>query len=87
MIIVVGFFVVRLIALQQTTAALATAADFTHFAITAHNNGYTNPNAFLQKRIDFDTTMNSRMLVDPVKLFDAPPVCDGGQPHVNSGLT
>ncbi|MCZ6831930.1 MAG: beta-ketoacyl synthase N-terminal-like domain-containing protein [Gammaproteobacteria bacterium] len=54
-----------------------TAADFAHFAITAHDNGYTNPNAFLQKQIDFDTYMNSRMLVDPVKLFDAPPVCDG----------
>jgi acetyl-CoA C-acetyltransferase len=54
-----------------------TAEDFGHFAITAHDNGYTNPNAFLQKKIDFDTYMNSRMLVDPVKLFDAPPVCDG----------
>jgi acetyl-CoA C-acetyltransferase len=54
-----------------------TAEDFGHFAINAHDNGYTNPNAFLQKKIDFDTYMNSRMLVDPVKLFDAPPVCDG----------
>ena len=54
-----------------------TAKDFAHFAITAHDNGYTNPNAFLQKKVDFDTYMDSRMLVDPVKLFDAPPVCDG----------
>ena len=53
------------------------AEDFGHFAINAHDNGFTNPNAFLQKKIDFDTYMNSRMLVDPVKLFDAPPVCDG----------
>jgi acetyl-CoA C-acetyltransferase len=53
------------------------AEDFAHFAINAHDNGYNNPNAFLQKKIDFDTYMNSRMLVDPVKLFDAPPMCDG----------
>jgi len=53
------------------------AEDFAHFAINAHDNGMTNPNAFLHKKIDFDTYMNSRMLSDPVKLFDAPPVCDG----------
>jgi len=57
-----------------------TAKDFAHFAITAHNSGYTNPNAFLQKKIDFDTYMNSRMLVDPVKLFDAPPVVTAQRP-------
>jgi len=53
------------------------AEDFAHFAINAHDNGMTNPNSFLHKKIDFDTYMNSRMLSDPVKLFDAPPVCDG----------
>jgi len=53
------------------------AEDFAHFAINAHDNGMTNSNAFLHKKIDFDTYMNSRMLSDPVKLFDAPPVCDG----------
>ncbi|MBR9909711.1 MAG: thiolase domain-containing protein [Gammaproteobacteria bacterium] len=54
-----------------------TAEDFAHFSINAHENGLNNPNAFLQKKVDIDTYMNSRMLVDPVKLFDAPPVCDG----------
>ena len=54
-----------------------TAEDFGHFAINAHDNGMTNPNAFLHKKIDMDIYLNSRMLVDPVKLFDAPPVCDG----------
>jgi acetyl-CoA C-acetyltransferase len=95
--------------LDDTTAALATAADwelegingesfislnarlmkrymhtygvksedFGHFAITAHDNGFTNPNGFLHKKIDMETYLNSRMLVDPVKLLDAPPVCDG----------
>lgn len=53
------------------------AEDFGHFAINAHNNGMNNPNGFLHKRIDMDYYLNSRMLVEPVKLFDAPPVCDG----------
>jgi acetyl-CoA C-acetyltransferase len=53
------------------------AEDFAHFAINAHENGLNNPNAFLHKKIDMETYMNSRMLADPVKLFDAPPVCDG----------
>lgn len=54
-----------------------TAKDFGHFAINAHDNGLTNPHAFLHKKVDMETYLNSRMLVDPVKLFDAPPVCDG----------
>ncbi len=54
-----------------------TAKDFGHFAIAAHDNGLNNPNGFLQKKIDMDCYLNSRMLVDPVKLLDAPPVCDG----------
>lgn len=53
------------------------AADFGHFAINAHDNGLNNPNGFLHKKIDMDTYLHSRVLVDPVKLFDAPPVCDG----------
>lgn len=51
--------------------------DFGHFAINAHDNGLNNPNAFLHKKVDMDMYVNSRMLADPVKLFDAPPVCDG----------
>ncbi len=53
------------------------AKDFGHFAIAAHDNGLNNPMGFLQKKIDMDCYLNSRMLVDPVKLLDAPPVCDG----------
>lgn len=54
-----------------------TAEDFGHFAVTAHGNGSTNPMGFLQKKIDMKTYLNSRMLLDPIKLFDAPPLCDG----------
>ncbi len=66
----------RLMAKYMETYGVS-AEDFGHFAINAHDNGMTNPNAFLHKKIDMDIYMNSRMLVDPVKLFDAPPVCDG----------
>ncbi len=66
----------RLMAKYMETYGVS-AEDFGHFAINAHDNGMTNPNAFLHKKIDMDIYLNSRMLVDPVKLFDAPPVCDG----------
>jgi acetyl-CoA C-acetyltransferase len=51
--------------------------DFAHFAINAHDNAATNPSALLRKRIDLETYLESRVLADPVKLLDAPPVCDG----------
>ena len=54
-----------------------TAKDFGHFAINAHDNGFTNPMSFLRKKIDMDTYLNTRMLQDPIKMFDAPPRCDG----------
>jgi acetyl-CoA C-acetyltransferase len=53
------------------------ARDFGHFAINAHKNGLNNPHAFLRKDVDMDMYLNSKMLVEPIKLFDAPPVCDG----------
>ena len=53
------------------------AADFAPFAIAAHSNAMNNPNALLHKPLDLDTYLNSRMLVPPVRLMDAPPTCDG----------
>ncbi len=66
----------RLMKLYMETYGV-TAEDFGHFAITAHDNGLSNPIGFLHKKLDMETYLNSRMLADPVKLFDAPPVCDG----------
>jgi acetyl-CoA C-acetyltransferase len=66
----------RLMRLYMTAYGV-TAKDFGHFAITAHDNGFTNPMGFLHKKIDMETYLNTRMLVDPVKMFDAPPLCDG----------
>ncbi len=66
----------RLMALYMETYGVA-SQDFAHFAINAHTNAVNNPNAFLRKPIDLETYLNSRVLVDPVKLLDAPPICDG----------
>jgi acetyl-CoA C-acetyltransferase len=66
----------RLMALYMNTYGVA-AHDFAHFAINAHTNALHNPHAFLHRPLDMETYLNSRVLVDPVKLFDAPPICDG----------
>jgi acetyl-CoA C-acetyltransferase len=53
------------------------AADFAPFAINAHRNALTNPNALLHKAIDVDDYLASRSVADPVRLFDASPICNG----------
>ncbi len=50
---------------------------FGSFAINAHKNAMTNPYALFHKPItqqDYDT---SRILEDPIRLYDACPICDG----------
>jgi len=51
--------------------------NFAHFSINAHANGLNNPHAFLKKHVDMNVYMSSKMLNEPIRLFDAPPVCDG----------
>jgi acetyl-CoA C-acetyltransferase len=55
----------------------ARAEDFAPFSITAHKNALTNPNALLHKRVDLGDYLASRIIVDPVRLFDASPICNG----------
>jgi acetyl-CoA C-acetyltransferase len=68
------------------------AGRFASFAITAHQNALTNPNALLHKPIDVDAYLQSRIVTDPIRLFDVSPVCNGASavilaaPHVASGL-
>lgn len=47
------------------------------FAITAHENAMNNPNALFHKRITHDDFEQSRMVHDPLRLFDVSPICDG----------
>ena len=51
--------------------------DLAPFAITAHRNGRNNPNAVLRKPLDLDGYLSSRVLLEPLRLMDAPPICDG----------
>lgn len=68
------------------------AERFAPFAITAHRNALTNPNALLHKRLDLETYLQSRIVADPIRLFDVSPVCNGAgavilvAPHVATAL-
>jgi acetyl-CoA C-acetyltransferase len=68
------------------------AERFAPFAITAHQNALTNPNALLHKRLDLETYLQSRVVADPIRLFDVSPVCNGASavilaaPHIAAAL-
>src|SRR5262245_56471046 len=53
------------------------AERFAPFAITAHQNALTDPNALLRKPLDLTTYLQSRVVTDPIRLFDVSPVCNG----------
>lgn len=51
--------------------------EFGHFSVNAHANACTNPKAMLHKTMTLDEYNSARLLTDPIKLSDAPPVSDG----------
>jgi len=53
------------------------AERFAPFAINAHRNALANPNALLHKSLDLDTYRASRLVADPIRLFDVSPICNG----------
>lgn len=53
------------------------ADGFAGFALTAHANGASNPNAMFQKAIKPETYTKAGMVSDPVNMFDAAPNADG----------
>jgi acetyl-CoA C-acetyltransferase len=53
------------------------AEDFAPFAITAHANAIHNPNAVFHKEIGIGDYLDSRTIVDPVRLYDVSPTCNG----------
>jgi len=53
------------------------AERFAPFSITAHRNALTNPHALLHKPLDAATYMASRIVTDPIRLFDVSPICNG----------
>ena len=51
--------------------------DFAPFSINAHQNALSNPKALFHKRIDVNDHRSSRIIVDPIRLFDVSPICNG----------
>ncbi len=51
--------------------------DFAGFAINAHANGASNPNAMFRRPISKEAFMRSSMVANPVGLLDASPMADG----------
>ncbi|MCD6372694.1 MAG: thiolase domain-containing protein [Thermococcus sp.] len=54
-----------------------TEEDLALFAVNAHTNGAKNPYAMFKRPIKVETVLKSPYIADPLKLFDASPVCDG----------
>jgi len=54
-----------------------TEEDLAHFSVNAHANGAKNPYAMFKRPIKLETVLKSPYIADPIKLFDASPVCDG----------
>ncbi|MGD8808587.1 MAG: beta-ketoacyl synthase N-terminal-like domain-containing protein [Gammaproteobacteria bacterium] len=54
------------------------AADrLSGFSITAHHNAMTNPFALFHKPITAEDYCASRIVVEPLRLYDISPICDG----------
>jgi len=54
-----------------------TEEDLALFSVNAHANGAKNPYAMFKRPIKVETVLRSPYIADPLKLFDASPVCDG----------
>lgn len=52
-------------------------ADLMQFSVISHKNAVTNPYAMFQKELTLEKGLESRMIADPLKLFDCSPVSDG----------
>ncbi|HEX9639263.1 MAG TPA: thiolase domain-containing protein [Acidobacteriota bacterium] len=51
--------------------------DFAPFAVNAHQNAVSNPNAMFREPISREAFMRSPMVAAPIAVLDAAPVCDG----------
>ncbi len=55
----------------------STLEEFAAVSVKNHKNGALNPDAQFPREISMETVMNSRMIADPVRLFDCSPISDG----------
>jgi acetyl-CoA C-acetyltransferase len=47
------------------------------FAVNAHRNALTSPHALLKAPVGVEEAMASRLVADPIRLYDCSPICDG----------
>ncbi|RMG95568.1 MAG: thiolase domain-containing protein [Chloroflexi bacterium] len=50
---------------------------FVNFAVNAHANARHNPNALFRQRVTARTVRRSRVVMEPLRLMDCSPICDG----------
>lgn len=50
---------------------------FAHFAVNAHANGKTNPNAMFRNTLTRDAVLRGGVVADPISVMDVAPECDG----------
>ena len=55
----------------------ATAEDFAHVSVKAHDAGALNPAAQYQKRVSVEEVLGARMVADPITLLQCCPNTDG----------
>ena len=53
------------------------ADHFGYFGVNAHKNAMRNPNALFHKEITIEDYLQSKILYDSLRIFDASPICDG----------
>ncbi len=58
--------------------AYKVSADrFAQFGINAHRNAAKNPAALFHKEITLEDYLSAKVIADPLRLYDASPICDG----------
>lgn len=53
------------------------AEHFAPFSLLAHANAMTNPHALFHKNVALEDYLASRIINDPIRLYDVSPVCNG----------
>lgn len=50
---------------------------FAHVAVKNHSNGFLNPLAHVQKKVSLEEVLSSRVIADPLTLYEYSPISDG----------
>lgn len=63
-------------------ASGAMAEDFGKLAISQRENALSNPNALFKKPLTMDEYLSSRLIADPLRLFDCVMPCSGAEAYL-----